>query len=525
MFGPRRKLSVMIPVIDIFAGPGGLNEGFSSVGEDTDAPIFSAVASFEMDSHAHETLVLRGVYRALRRQGRVPESYYDFVRGITTWEAFSARPEIAPVLERVRGEVHQIELGPETREQTDALITKALSTVFGSKSKRGDWVLIGGPPCQAYSLVGRSRQTKNVDFKNDKKHFLYREYLHIIKDFAPTVFVMENVKGLLSSRSGGEKMFDRILRDLSSPGNGLAYEVRSLVVEGSPDQLEPRDFVIRAEQFGIPQKRHRVILLGVRKDTLGRAKPSVMRTSTPVNVQDAIGDLPKLRSGITPMRDNNWETWSSIRDSVSARLCLPAYSKTDPAGVLPTGGRFQESKSMSRPSTTYEKWVFDPNLGGVTLHETRRHMASDLVRYGILSEIAVDADRSPSLADLPPDLLPAHENLSQENAPFLDRFKVQIAKSPSTTVVSHIAKDGHYYIHHDPMQMRSLTVREAARLQTFPDNYFFRGTRTQQYSQVGNAVPPLLAFQIAKKVAEALGLNLSAPNDSGAVETVPPTSL
>ncbi len=133
-------------------------------------------------------------------------------------------------------------------------------------------------------------------------------------------------------------------------------------------------------------------------------------------------------------------------------------------------------------------------------------MVSDLHRYLFASCYAKEYQYSPKLNMFPPGLLPNHRNVDDENVPFDDRFRVQISGAPSTTIVSHISKDGHYYIHHDPSQCRSLTVREAARLQTFPDNYFFEGTRTQQYHQVGNAVPPFLAKQLGESVASFLQL-------------------
>jgi DNA (cytosine-5)-methyltransferase 1 len=148
----------------------------------------------------------------------------------------------------------------------------------------------------------------------------------------------------------------------------------------------------------------------------------------------------------------------------------------------------------------------DRRLGGVCNHETRGHIAEDLRRYFYAAVFAAVSNppRSPLLQDFPGSLLPDHKNVGEalKTTKFNDRFRVQLADRPSTTVVSHISKDGHYYIHYDPSQCRSLTVREAARLQTFPDNYFFEGPRTEQYHQVGNAVPPLLARQIAEIVAD-----------------------
>jgi DNA (cytosine-5)-methyltransferase 1 len=153
------------------------------------------------------------------------------------------------------------------------------------------------------------------------------------------------------------------------------------------------------------------------------------------------------------------------------------------------------------------EWVTDHHGDPVWNHSTRGHMPSDLHRYLFASSYAHAHGRSPLLRDFPDALLPAHANVEaalRDSGTFADRFRVQVRSGPSTTITSHIAKDGHYYIHYDPTQCRSLTVREAARLQTFPDDYFFCGSRTEQYGQVGNAVPPLLGKRLAEIVGKIL---------------------
>ncbi len=492
-----------IPIIDLFAGPGGLNEGFSRVGEELRAPTFQTVASFEMDSSACKTLTLRSAYRYAFRHGMDLNPYYRFIRGEITFEDFAALPEFNEAFAAAEKDVHQVELGPETREISDALISKALS-----KHLKGaidaPWVLIGGPPCQAYSLAGRSRRANDANFEEDKKHFLYREYLHIISEFAPPVFVMENVKGLLSSTNSGDGMFARIMNDLKNPADGLEYEVHSLAVRKKHESYEPEDFVIRAERFGIPQKRHRVILLGIKKGSIvDLARIGLLKEMSEVTVEEALSSIPALRSGVSRLSVNEEETWLCIREEASRKHPLLSNLIREPHKNLHRGSAFVKSDSTKPTSSSnFAAWVWDENIGGLTQHETRTHMKEDLNRYWFASKTAAETGVSPKLRDFPRDLLPNHANAESELRPFEDRFRVQVSGRPSTTVVSHIAKDGHYYIHPDPSQMRSLTVREAARLQTFPDNYFFCGNRTNQFTQVGNAVPPLLANQIAKVVAD-----------------------
>lgn len=499
-----------VPIVDLFAGPGGLGEGFASLKCHNGQPFFEIGLSIEKDVVAHRTLTLRAVFRRLRGTKHV-KHYYSYIQNEIDEATFRRIPAVASAFEHATTEARCLELGKSDETSIDAEIRAALN---GQET----WVLIGGPPCQAYSLAGRSRRAKDKDFHKDEKHFLYKEYLRIIQVHRPTIFVMENVKGLLSSKHSGDPMFEKIIADLASPVDGLEYEIRSFTKMGNSDSLEPTDYLIHSERYGIPQSRHRVILLGVRKGEGVPQHQLLEPLSRPVSVRQTIEDLPRIRSRLS--RGDSLEAW---RKAVQA---APAYVKgwraenesvmiesmltfAAAATCSSTGGAFvpREHRRPKKP-TELQQWLHDLNLGGTCQHEARSHMASDLARYLFSATFAHSQGYSPRLDVFPPKLLPDHLNVqfwSQAEAiPFKDRFRVQCRNEPATTVVAHIAKDGHYYIHYDPSQCRSLTVREAARLQTFPDNYFFAGNRTEQYTQVGNAVPPLLAHKLAKIVRSLL---------------------
>jgi len=507
------------PVIDLFAGPGGLGEGFSSLVDTHGRREFNLRVSIEKDGVAHRTLSLRALFRAFK-QHQVPDCYYDYLRGKISRSDLFAHPSVPEEARHAALEAKHAELGKTPTADVDAWIASALDGT-------SEWALIGGPPCQAYSLAGRSRR-RNVDpegFENDEKHFLYKEYLRVIREFSPSIFVMENVKGILTSTHQGAPIFQRILSDLSSPGNGLEYRIRSFVVNGEGEELAPGDFVIHSERYGVPQSRHRVILFGIRTDVAKRAsrmngrlhRYALIHTKERVAVSQVLAALPSLRSRLSKGMDSH-EGWldtiqrarsqlkgwrSSHRNEVEEAMTRAFHNAGDHASY---GEKFTHQK-IPFDSTMPEElrsWFHDPKLGGVLQHEARSHMPSDLQRYVFAACYAKVVGTSPDLSLFPPRLLPRHANVDAETIPFSDRFRVQRANLPSTTVVAHIAKDGHYYIHPDPSQARSLTVREAARLQTFPDNYFFEGNRTEQYTQVGNAVPPWLAKQIAEVVLNFL---------------------
>ena len=517
------KNLLQIPIVDLFAGPGGLGEGFAAY-EDPGFRFRKAI-SIEKDACAHRTLTLRTFFRSFGK-GCAPKEYYAYLRGeIDLKSLFAVHPEQAAVAQTA---CLNAELGVSAAKMINHRIRNALNGADW-------WVLIGGPPCQAYSIVGRSRMrgTPREEFEKDKRHYLYREYLRILARFRPPVFVMENVKGLLSARIDGRPVFDQILDDLSAPeqalqsafgsrrrqGTARQYRVCSLVVEGDSGDLKPQDYVVYTEKFGIPQKRHRVILLGVRSDVT-RPVGAVLREKPELRVRTVIGELPRLRSRLSQETDSP-EAWlSALRCGLEHGLLDCDDRKIETAmraavtaltSVPPVGDRFV-LKSRASQFRLGRDWFSDPHLAGFCNHESRPHMRADLYRYLFVFCFGLVKGFSPRLRSFPPKLLPDHRNvpdaIKEVYGHFSDRFRVQTGTSPAATVTSHIAKDGHYFIHHDPSQCRSWTVREAARIQTFPDNYFFEGTRTEQYRQVGNAVPPLLAIQIASIVGRIIRANV-----------------
>lgn len=506
----------MIKVVDIFAGPGGLSEGFSAVKNRQKGRAFDVVLSVEMDQFAHATLELRSFYRKFPE--RAPAAYYRHLRGeLSREELYATYPAQAAL---ARAECWHAMLGPKGIPASD--VRKGIDDAIGEDE---GWVLIGGPPCQAYSVVGRSRNKGNPDYNaaKDIRQRLYVEYLQILAEHRPAVFVMENVKGLLSATLKNERTFHRMLDDLRDPALALAregrktrrvrvggYRIYSLVERRLFENGDLQGAVIEAEHYGIPQARHRVILLGVRDDLNG-VTPGVLKRQ-PTVPASAVLTLPPLRSGLSRITDTADAWRKCLRSQVNSRWANAGARRIDGNGLSasirrvlsnidpPTNDRGGEFVRATVTAKHAKRWYCDSRLEGTCNHQTRAHMESDLYRYLYATCFAKLHKRSPALYHFPTDLLPDHGSvesaLEELHGNFADRFRVQLSDRPSTTIVSHISKDGHYYIHPDPKQCRSLTVREAARLQTFPDNYFFCGPRTRQYIQVGNAVPPLLAKQI-----------------------------
>ncbi|NOE25129.1 DNA cytosine methyltransferase [Ruegeria sp. HKCCD6157] len=491
-------------IIDLFAGPGGLGEGFSQAGHDPGAPM-KIKLSIEMDDHAIQTLQLRAFLRSF---DEFPQEYRDALNSglpLPDWA------DLYPINWKLaKDEARQRVLGePGVFEELAVELDRT------REDYNGNTILIGGPPCQAYSLVGRARNKGKAGYvpEDDHRHFLYREYVRILDRLRPAAFVMENVKGMLSSQVDGGGIFSRVLDDLEAAGDGYLLLPLSKPAPSDGSRAAARDFLIKAEYHGVPQARHRVIILGIRSDHAKDIEfdgPILGNRQTPVTVAEVLRDLPRVRSGLS--RGDDADAWlAAVQDQASAIAASDAAPREvrEIARAVAGANRLPRVRSSTLRKRSGElpaqlaDWLLDDRLEVVLQHETRGHIPDDLGRYLFSSAFTRAFGRSPKLAEFPEFLQPAHRN--RGSGDFADRFRTQCADRPSTTVTSHISKDGHYFIHPDTMQCRSLTVREAARLQTFPDNYLFCGPRTKQYHQVGNAVPPYLAFQIAKAVRRLLG--------------------
>ena len=400
--------------IDLFAGGGGLSEGFFQAG-------FEPVAHIEMNSNAAQTLKTRTCYYYLRANNNL-NNYYQYQRGnISRAELYDAVPQ-AVFDSVINAEITEKNI-KELFEQVDGLLVR--NPAWNNAVD----VIVGGPPCQAYSLVGRSCSEDNM--LNDPRNFLYKLYCRFLKQYHPKMFVFENVPGLLTANGGVHfKNLQRYLKHV-----GYEIEVREL----------------NSKDYGVLQSRRRIIIIGWRIGA-NNYYPDIPVVNHDYLVDDVLNDLPSLQSG----QQNN--TYSG-----PASQYLIAHGLRDANDVL-------------------------------TQHVARPNIDRDRQIYRKVIEAWNDGHRRIKYTDLPAELR-THKNITS----FLDRFKVVEGGTPTChTMMAHISKDGHYFIHPDINQARSITVREAARIQSFPDNYYFEGGRTAAFTQIGNAVPPLMARAIAQ---------------------------
>ena len=408
--------------IDLFAGAGGLSEGFIQAG-------FSPVAHVEMNPFAAQTLETRTGYYYLKSQGKL-NVYYDYIKGtLSRQEYLKQIPE--EYLESVFCETMSDDTLPGLFEKIDDILK--------DKGINGIDVIIGGPPCQAYSLVGRAQSSHmEKPMAEDPRNDLYKLYARFLQKYQPKMFVFENVMGIKSANGGATWL--KVQAALKAVG----YEIEC------HEQ--------NSKNFGVLQSRRRMIIVGWLKDS-GLGYPEFEKKTITATVNDILEDLPTLHPG---------EQSASYRTDV-----LSQY-------LTETGIRTADDV--------------------LTHHCARTNKTRDIEIYKKTIELWNDGHKRLNYNDLPEELK-THKNRKS----FLDRFKVvEGDESYCHTMLAHISKDGHYFIHPDIEQHRSITVREAARIQSFPDSYFFEGPRTAQFVQIGNAVPPLMAKGIAEGIAQEL---------------------
>lgn len=405
-------------VLDLFAGAGGLSEGFIRAG-------CQIVGHIEMEKNSCSTLVTRMVYHALRKKGKLDE-YKKYVLGKISRDELIEKYGL-------QKERDSIICAKIDKDNYRGLIGQVKKKLEGQPLD----IIVGGPPCQAYSYIGRARDLEKM--RTDERNFLYKYYVEFLKALKPKVFVFENVPGLISAGKGA---YLKDMRQLMlSAGYTTDYKI------------------LNAADYGVPQNRKRVILVGWRKNTKLSSYPSFPVIERTYKVKDFFADLPEIKAG--------------------EEVPIGKFSKTN--------------KLLEKLGIRSQK--FDLLMDHIARPNTKQDL--EIYRLAVLAKQKGDNIKYNHL----PERLKTHHNESG----FLDRFKVVDENAlGSHTLVAHIAKDGHFYIHPDLNQNRSLTVREAARLQTFPDDYKFEGERGPRLKQIGNAVPPILSEIIAKELLRHL---------------------
>ena len=398
-------------VIDLFAGAGGLSEGFVQAG-------FVPIAHVEMDKDACNTLKTRCCYHYLNTHNQI-DTYYDYLKGeISRDDLYGSVPK------DVVDSVINVEISDDTIDNT----FKKIKQLAG---KRKVDMIIGGPPCQAYSLLHRH----DKKMEDDPRTLLYLQYGKFLKEFKPKGFVFENVPGLLSAKKGEH------FKNLQEYFAELGYKVHYKMLDAS--------------DYGVLQTRRRLIIVGWSKRH-DYGYPVFRNNKSTAVINDILKDLPVLKAGDT----------KSI-----APYTQPANSYLLESGIRTDKDTFV-TQNISRPVNKNDAAIYKYALS----LWNEKHLR---LKY----------------TDLPKDLR------SQKNEDsFLDRFKVVDGNGKAHTLVAHLSKDGHYYIHPNKKYCRSISVREAARMQSFPDNYYFEGSRSAMFKQIGNAVPVLMANTIASEI-------------------------
>ncbi len=407
--------------IDLFAGAGGLSEGFVMNGS------FLPLAHVEMNKDACDTLKTRSCFYYLKEQNNL-DTYRKYQKNeITRDELYASMPD---------GLIQTV-INSEISETSIDQIFKSIDEIIDSEKIEDLDLIIGGPPCQAYSLVGRAVSSNNM--ATDPRNFLYKQYVKFLQHYKPKMFIFENVPGILTAQKG--TTFRTILSEFDRIGYRVDYKI------------------LNAADFGVLQNRKRVIIIGWRKEyNLVYPNFEVKNIVPEATVFDILSDLCALERG----QEKN-------------------FYVSDGTLYLKESGIRTERDIL-------------------THHICRKHNPNDVEIYRRVITAWNNNHQRLKYTDLP-DSLTTHKNKTA----FLDRYKVLAGDVRcSHTMIAHIAKDGHYFIHPDIDQSRSISVREAARIQSFPDNYYFEGSRAAKYVQIGNAVPPLMAQGLAQRIENML---------------------
>jgi DNA (cytosine-5)-methyltransferase 1 len=407
--------------IDLFAGAGGLSEGFLRSG-------YNSIAHIELDSDACYTLKTRLAYH-----------YLKSINQFSFYERY-LRKEISrdELYEKIPSDLLDSVINKEITEHNLKEIFKDIRLLLKTKKKKKIHAIVGGPPCQAYSLIGRSKLNNLGKLDNDPRLSMYKLYGEFLKEFKPNFFVFENVRGLLSMNKG------ELIKTVQLFFKTYCNYDTVFRLESSND-------------YGVLQKRQRIIMIGF---PLGKSiDPDELypkKTEYDYTVNNLFTDLPKLK----------------------------------PGGIMDIAEYITETNEYLKVSGIRN------GLNFTTQHITRNHNERDLEIYKLAIEKWNNKKERLKYTELPKRLI-THKNPNI----FLDKYKVVAGNlNYSHTIMAHISKDGHYFIHPDIEQCRSLSVREAARIQSFPDDYYFEGSRTAAFKQIGNAVPPLMGELIAKKL-------------------------
>lgn len=411
-------------VLDLFSGAGGLSEGFFR-------EKFSFSCHIEKDPNASNTLETRAYFYELKEIGK-EKIYFDYFTGKIDRSQF-LNDSIETLGYKVNGIIGK-EINGDSEEELKKLIKKRNKI---NEIKKID-VIIGGPPCQAYSIIGRSRDPNKM--RDDPRNYLYLHYLEFLKKFKPEIFVFENVPGIQTAGNGS------YLNQFKKNAEKIGYFVDC-------------DHVLNAADYLVLQNRKRIFIMGWKKQNR-LSYPEFIPIEHNYQVNDLLTDLPVLEPG-------------EGTDSPQPYRSIPSDY------LLKTGIR------------QYNDILIN--------HIARTNNSRDREIYRIAIK-ASNKGRRIKYHEFPENL-----KTHKKQHIFKDRFKVISGSEKCChSIMAHISKDGHYFIHPDLNQARSITVREAARIQSFPDNYFFEGARTQKFIQIGNAVPPLMSTNIAKKVSEML---------------------